>query len=100
MKREYRTPYRAEVKVDPDDQYHFLSVNLRHLRSCDYYVTFMRVFPTGLWGCLILLFSLLPPHANEQGEVIGVGVYIYIYVTVPDKRDHFRYKMIFQYKRF
>ena len=25
-------------------------------------------------------FSLLPPHANEQGEVIDVGVHIYIYV--------------------
>ena len=30
MKREYRTPNRAEVEVNPDDQYHFLSVNLRH----------------------------------------------------------------------
>ena len=51
MKREYRTPNRAEVEVNPDDQYHFVSVNLRHnapLRSCDYHVTFMRVFPTGL----------------------------------------------------
>ena len=50
MKREYRTPNRAEVEVNPDDQYHFVSVNLRHLRSCDYHVIFVRVFPTGLWG--------------------------------------------------
>ena len=50
MKTEYRTPTRAELE---DDQYHFVSVNLRHnvpLRSCNYHVTFMRVFPTGVWG--------------------------------------------------
>ena len=41
---------------------------------------------------------LLPARASEQGNVIGsvsVYIYIYIYVTVPKKRAHFRYKMIF-----
>ena len=52
----------AEVEVNPDDQYQFLSVYYvitRHLRCRDYHVTFPRVFPTVLGAFNTLsLFTL------------------------------------------
>ena len=42
-------------------------------------------------------------NASAAEEVSMLPYYdavILLYVTVPDKRDHFRYLMIFQYKRF
>ena len=52
---------------------------------------------------LWLVLLIIPNTQRERDKVIGVSVHIHIigiYVTVSEKRAHFGYKMIFQYKRF
>ena len=48
---------RAEVEINPDDQYHFLRHNAL-FRSRDYHVTVPGVFPIGLWGVRYSLFII------------------------------------------
>ena len=87
----------AEVEVNPNNQYQFLSVCIyvitRHLRSRDYHVTFPRVFPTGLWGVRysLFIFTLAPQNAGFSvlGRTIYPGTYTRKIVPITGRAGSF-----------